>query len=74
MVLPAVIAKRSCRLIIRNLPFKATEDLLMELFSKYGPIREVSVPLKEGDGVNKPVSTHCLPVPTVQPIPVYSRT
>jgi len=38
--------KKTGRLIIRNLPFKATEDTLKEEFQKYGNILKVYIPRK----------------------------
>ena len=64
MVVPSLIAKRSCRLIVRNLHFKATPESLLELFGPYGPIREISIPLKDGEEAKLavsdfPQSCHC---------------
>ena len=56
MVVPSLIAKRSCRLIVRNLHFKATPESLLELFGPYGPIREISIPLKDGEEAKLAVS------------------
>ncbi|GBL91996.1 RNA-binding protein 28 [Araneus ventricosus] len=39
--------KKRKRLIIRNLSFKANEDDLKEIFSKYGKVTDVKIPLKE---------------------------
>ncbi|XP_055951146.1 RNA-binding protein 28-like [Argiope bruennichi] len=39
--------KKRKRLIIRNLSFKANEDDLKEIFSKFGKIIDVKIPLKE---------------------------
>lgn len=40
---------RKARVILRNLPFKVTEDELNAQFSKYGPIKECNI-LKRADG------------------------
>ncbi|CAN8006410.1 unnamed protein product [Ixodes hexagonus] len=41
--------KRKPRLIVRNLSFKANEDVMRECFGKYGELVEVSIP-KKPDG------------------------
>lgn len=42
---------KSARIIIRNLPFKTSEDKLKELFSQYGNVTEVTLLKKE----NRPI-------------------
>ncbi|XP_033739405.1 RNA-binding protein 28-like isoform X2 [Pecten maximus] len=37
---------KQCRIIVRNLSFKCTEDKLREYFEKFGDITEVKIPLK----------------------------
>ncbi|OWF46848.1 RNA-binding protein 28-like [Mizuhopecten yessoensis] len=39
-------ALKQCRLIVRNLSFKCTEDKLHEYFAKFGEVTEVKIPLK----------------------------
>jgi RNA recognition motif-containing protein len=46
MVLPPPVAKRSCRLIVRNLHFKVKAADLLELFGAFGPVLEINVPTK----------------------------
>ncbi|KJE97589.1 hypothetical protein CAOG_09091 [Capsaspora owczarzaki ATCC 30864] len=43
-------ALRKCRLIVRNLPFNVTRLDIEKAFRKYGPIKEIALPLKP-DGV-----------------------
>lgn len=45
----------SGRLFVRNLPFTTTEEDLSELFGKFGPLAEVTVPLDKN--TNKPTGT-----------------
>lgn len=40
---------RKARIILRNLPFKITEDELNKVFSKFGPVKECNI-LKREDG------------------------
>mmetsp|Transcript_37125 Transcript_37125/g.60505 ORF Transcript_37125/g.60505 Transcript_37125/m.60505 type:complete len:790 (-) Transcript_37125:129-2498(-) len=48
--------KSKCRLIIRNLPFKITEKALLEKFTPFGPVLEVSLAKKdEGEEKRGPV-------------------
>jgi hypothetical protein len=54
MVMPPAVAKRSCRLIVRNLPFSATVPSLLEVFGKYGPVLELSIPEKPSEGGEAP--------------------
>uniref|UniRef100_A0A7R9UCK7 RRM domain-containing protein n=1 Tax=Pinguiococcus pyrenoidosus TaxID=172671 RepID=A0A7R9UCK7_9STRA len=35
---------RQCRLIVRNLHFRASEDDLLKVFGRFGPIREAHIP------------------------------
>nr|XP_054774952.1 RNA-binding protein 28-like isoform X2 [Lytechinus pictus] len=39
--------KRRSRLIVRNLPFKCTEDKLKSVFEAFGTVTEISIPMKE---------------------------
>ncbi|XP_069765682.1 RNA-binding protein 28 isoform X2 [Narcine bancroftii] len=40
--------RRKARLIIRNLSFKCSEDDLKNIFSQYGTVLEVNIPIKDG--------------------------
>lgn len=42
-------AERNGRIIVRNIPFKATKEALKEHFAKYGTVQEVNL-LKKPDG------------------------
>ncbi|XP_050308070.1 RNA-binding protein 28 [Anthonomus grandis grandis] len=44
-----ILKKKRARLIIKNLPFKATEENLKEHFGKYGEVESVNI-LKKPDG------------------------
>ena len=43
----ALLRKRKCRLIIRNLSFQATNQNVIDKLQKFGPIVEVSIPVVE---------------------------
>ncbi len=47
LVPPAAVAKRSCRLIVRNLPFSTKVSDLVAAFGALGPLREVTMPTVE---------------------------
>lgn len=63
-VLPPAIARRSCRLIVRNLPFDAMPADIVAAFGGYGPILEINIPAKapaEGAPADrKPLSYVCV--------------
>lgn len=42
------LAIKQCRIIIRNLAFTATEKDIRKEFIKYGPIKSIHLPQKEG--------------------------
>lgn len=58
-VMPPAVAKRSCRLIVRNLPFSATVPSLLDVFGKYGPVLELSIPEKPSEGGEVPKVCVC---------------
>lgn len=43
-----IISTKSARLIVRNLSFKVTEEMLKKSFGAFGEIKSVSLPLNEG--------------------------
>eukprot|EP01083_Nonionella_stella_P221396 790985_1 len=45
-------ASRLGRLIIRNLPFRCSENDLREVFEKFGELKEASIPRKLGDSAS----------------------
>lgn len=42
-----ILRRKKCRLIIRNLSFQATEINILDKFSQFGPISDVSIPKTE---------------------------
>ncbi|PPQ84136.1 hypothetical protein CVT26_015169, partial [Gymnopilus dilepis] len=52
----AIAPSHASRLIVRNIPFSATEQDLRAVFLPYGPIYSVHIPLDKGDSKSKPKS------------------
>lgn len=49
----AVVAAASSKLVVRNLAFEATKKELTELFSAFGQIKSVRIPVKKYDGSHR---------------------